>query len=328
MKQIWCKILKKYWRITMDEKKKVTIDKGRILTDVISGSIITIVSCAVIVMIIFIYKPDILDRGLSIYEDKGNVDYELSRIQEAFKKLTSEHIDKISAEKLADGAIEGMTDATGDVYTTYMSKEKYDDMLVSGTKEYVGIGIHMSYDKASDGIIVLAVMPNSPAQESGLMSGDIITQVDNIKVSKEKYQECSDAIKGEEGKQVKLVVKRNNQVFEKSITRKKIQENNVESKVLANNIGYIKIMAFENSVYNQFKEQYDKLRAKNIKGLVIDLRNNPGGFISDTINIAKMILPKGEIVKLIDKDGNVVERYSPTTNPLKIKDDVLKLLNY
>lgn len=287
----------------MEEKKKITIDKGRILTDVISGSIITIISCAVIVMLIFIYKPDILNNGVSIYEDKENEDYQLSRIKEAFEKLVDEHIDIKSISDIADGAIEGMTVATGDVYTTYMSQESYEDMLVSGTKQYSGIGVHMSYDKDSDAIIIFGVMPNSPAQEAGILAGDIITEVDGVKLKSETYQKCADAIKGEEGTQVKLVIKRQDNTFEKMVTRKKIQENNIEAKVLDNNIGYIKIMAFENDIYNQFKEQYDKLRAKNITGLVIDLRNNPGGFIADTIKIANEILPKGEIVKLVDKDG-------------------------
>ena len=86
-------------------------------------------------------------------------------------------------------------------------------------------------------------------------------------------------------------------------SRKKIQVNNVESEVLDNDVGYIKILQFENDIYNQFKEQYENLLSKNVKGLIIDLRNNPGGLVSETIKILDLLLPRGEVLKLTYKDG-------------------------
>jgi len=152
-------------------------------------------------------------------------------------------------------------------------------------------------------MIVLSVMPGSPALESGMQIGDYIIQVEDNVVSLENYSDCVDIMKGKEGTPVKIVIYRDGEKIEKNITRRKIQVNNVESEVLDGNIGYIKILQFENDIYNQFKTQYESLLSKNIKGLVIDVRNNPGGLVSETINILDLLLPKGEVLRLTYKDG-------------------------
>ena len=116
------------------------------------------------------------------------------------------------------------------------------------------------------------------------------------------YTEGVDAIRGEENTVVKLAIKRGEEVIEIEATRETITENNVTSEVI-DNIGYIRVYAFDNGVYEQFKEAYDDIRQKNVQGLIVDLRNNPGGYVQDTIDMLNLLLPKCDVLKLVDKKG-------------------------
>ena len=175
-------------------------------------------------------------------------------------------------------------------------------MLNSGTETYGGLGIHITYDTKSEGIIILGIMPDAPALDADLKIGDVILSVDGTVVSQKSFYECVDKLKGEAGSEVKLIIKRDNDTLEKTVKREEIIPNNVESDIMDGNIGYIRIWSFDNNVYKQFKTEYEKLKSKNITGLVIDVRNNPGGLVSDTVSILKEMLPKCDIVKLVYKD--------------------------
>ncbi|MCX8073957.1 MAG: S41 family peptidase [Clostridia bacterium] len=295
-------------------------DKNKFIYNILTGTIVTVVSGVILISILIVADP--FNRKI-LTNDNKEFNEQINRISDAFKRVRDNYIGDIDMEKLANGAISGLTAATGDPYTRYVSEEEYNDMKISGTEEYGGIGVHIVYDKATDGILILSVMPGSPALENGLNPGDIIIAVNDKKVTSETYQECVDNMKGEIDTQVKISYMRDNTIFEKTITRKNIKVNNIESKVLDNNIGYIKILSFDNNIADQFKNEYDNLRSKNIKGLVIDLRNNPGGLVDETVKIAKMILPKGEIVRLVYKDGTKKVYECDGKNEIKIQLTVL-----
>lgn len=285
----------------MENKEKIKLDKSRIISNVIICTL-TIVSSAIILMCLWtIAEPRISGGNVSTSE---NAKY-MARIEEALNKLKKKYIDidEVNIDEMIDGAIQGMADVTGDPYTRYVSDEEFNDIATSGAETYGGIGVHLTFDSASNAIMVLGVMPNSPALECDVKSGDLIVQVNDTIVKKENYQQCVDDMKGEENTNVKLYVKRNGRVLEKSITRKIINSSNVDSEILNSNIGYIKIWAFENKVYEQFKAEYDKLMAKNVKGIIIDVRNNPGGLVTETIKILDALLPEGDVLKLVYNDG-------------------------
>ena len=176
-------------------------------------------------------------------------------------------------------------------------------MLDSSVKPYSGIGVHLTFDTETSGIEILGIMPNSPAIKAGLKIGDVILKVEDITVSLETYQDAVDAIKGEAGSAVKLVIKRGEELIESEVIRESIVANNIESDILDGDIGYIKIWQFDNGIYKQFKTEYDKLRASKVKGIIIDVRNNPGGLVADTLDIARLMLPKCDLLKLVYKDG-------------------------
>lgn len=274
-------------------------ERKRFINKAVIISIIVIFSAIVIGAMTLVAVSLIKNTKTSNGEDISKY---MTRIEDAIKMVKSKYIDDIDTEKLVDGAVAGIAEATGDPYTRYMDEEEYSQMLNSGTETYGGLGIHITYDTKSEGIIILGIMPDAPALDADLKIGDVILSVDGTVVSQKSFYECVDKLKGEAGSEVKLIIKRDNDTLEKTVKREEIIPNNVESDIIDGNIGYIRIWSFDNNVYKQFKTEYEKLKSKNITGLVIDVRNNPGGLVSDTVSILKEMLPKCDIVKLVYKD--------------------------
>lgn len=274
-------------------------ERKRFINKAVIISIIVVFSAIVIGAMTLVAMSLIKNTKTSNGEDISKY---MTRIEDAINMVKSKYIDDIDTEKLVDGAVAGIAEATGDPYTRYMDEEEYSQMLNSGTETYGGLGIHITYDTKSEGIIILGIMPDAPALDADLKIGDVILSVDGTVVSQKSFYECVDKLKGEAGSEVKLIIKRDNDTLEKTVKREEIIPNNVESDIMDGNIGYIRIWSFDNNVYKQFKTEYEKLKSKNITGLVIDVRNNPGGLVSDTVSILKEMLPKCDIVKLVYKD--------------------------
>lgn len=285
-----------------ENNEKIKLNKAKILTVSITASLTIFFSAVLIGALVIVIKP-ILSKDTTFSSSTNNSAY-LKRIEYALNEVSKKYVEDVDMDTLVNGAISGIASATGDPYTRYISEEEYKEMLESSVKPYSGIGVHLTFDTETSGIEVLGIMPNSPATKVDLKIGDIIVKVDDITVSLETYQDAVDAIKGEANTTVKLIIKRGEELMEREVIRESIVANNIESEVLDGNIGYIKIWQFDNDIYNQFKSEYDKLRSQNIKGLVIDVRNNPGGLVADTLNIARLMLPKCDLLKLVYKDGS------------------------
>lgn len=280
---------------------KLNLDYKKIISEVITASLIIIISGIAIYSFIVIS-----DQDVDVYNSSQKVDAikGTNKIEEVLSIIQSKYMEDVDVNELVDGAIEGIFNSVEDSYTRYISAEEYKDMLESGNEEYVGIGIHIAQNANTGAMVIISVMPNSPAKEAGIISGDIITNVDDVEVTKENYSERVAALKGEEGTAAKVIIQRGEEKIEKNVVRKKINANNVESSVISNDIGYIRILEFENNIYNQFKAEYEELvNNKKVKGLVIDVRNNPGGIVSETVKIADLLCPEGKIVETIYRDG-------------------------
>lgn len=297
----------------------------KIISEAITGSIIVIICAIVLGAIFIVVSPNIQYKTKISKTEKNQVDNALSKIEEALVRVYDEYIDEVSFDTLVEGAISGIASSTGDPYTRYMSQEEFDELLVEGDQEYVGIGTHLIYDTDKQGILILGIMPDSPALEAGLKAGDVIYYVEGNRVTLENYKEQVDVIKGEENTSVKLIIARGDELKEFNVTRKKIKENNISYNVLDDNIGYIRIWGFENKTYEQFKDAYDKLRAQNISGLIIDLRNNPGGFVDQALYIANLLVPESNALKLISRKG--VEKVYKTTSNTQIDIPLAVVVN-
>ena len=172
---------------------------------------------------------------------------------------------------------------------------------------YIGIGIYMTKNTEDNSIVVITTVKGSPAEEAGIKSGDIIKKVDNKKYTAEDFEKIADDIKGKEGTKVTLEIQRKEENITFEIERKKIELYPIESEILEKNIGYVKISSFDNGCAKEFKKKYDNLKEKNIKSLVIDLRDNGGGIVEEALEILDCILEKDSVMMItVNKENKEV----------------------
>ena len=211
---------------------------------------------------------------------------------------------EVDENKLEEGAIKGYIEGLNDPYTEYISKEEMKDYLEDTKGNFVGIGIYMAKNTDKNMIQVLGTINGTPAEEQGIQPGDLIKSVDGIEYTADDLNTISEKIKGEEGTIVKLEILRDTEILNFEFTRKKIVVNQVKGSIVNDNIGYIPIFSFNEDTSKQFKEAFEKLQAQNIKGLIIDLRNNGGGIVSEALNIADYIADKDSVLLYeVDKNG-------------------------
>ncbi len=295
-----------------DENK---INKSKIISDALTLTIAAVFTAIIVFCLFLVAKPLIYRNNSKTIFSKytGNEKKLVDAVVEIYEKLDKDFMGQIDIYAQIDGALAGIASATDDVYTRYLDDDEYNELLTSGTETFSGIGVRLTYNKDYQAIELVGIMPDSPAQEAGLKKGDYIIKVGDISVKKDTYEECVDAIKGEENTTVKLTVYRNSETKEYEVVRKKIKDNNVESELLDGNIGYIKVLQFENEIYSQFKNEFDKYK-DSCNGLIIDLRDNPGGLVTETIKMLDLFLPESEVLKLVYNDG--------TTKVYKCKDSM------
>lgn len=237
-------------------------------------------------------------------ENSAGVDKYLSKIKSIIEKNYLWK-DKIDEQKLNSGAIKGYVEGLGDKYTEYIPADKMKQFTEDISGSFVGIGIYMVADESTEKIYVYYPIPDSPAEKAGIKSGDAIISVDGVEYGYEDFNTIADHIKGKEGTNVKIVVERDGKQIEFDITRKKIETNPITSKMLDNNIGYINLPSFDMDTSKKFKEKIDDIISKGAKSLVLDLRNNGGGIVDESTDIADFFLDKGKkIITTKDNKGN------------------------
>lgn len=291
---------------------KLDLDYKKMWSEIITASLIIVISAIAIISFIVIS-----DQSVDVYNpsQKVAVSEGTQRIEEVLSLLQSKYMGELDIDELTDGAIEGILSKIEDPYTRYLTEEEYAEETRDSSEEYSGIGVHMSWSVKEAKLKIISVMPDTPAKEAGLKAGDIITEVDGVSVTADNITKMSDSIKGEEGTVVKIVVDRKGQSMSFDVTRAHIIANNIESNVFEDDIGYIRILQFDVNIYDQFKTEYDKLiKTEKVKGLVIDLRDNPGGLVNETIKIADLLVKDGVILKVKYADGTTKTYRATGTN--------------
>ena len=263
-------------------------------------------------------------KGNNVATSKIFTQEQMERLEYAASLIDKNYLYEYDTDAMIDGAISGMVKGLGNKFTYYQTEEEYQESLQSGKSDYVGIGVHLTYDEETDVIRVLGTMPDSPAEKAGIKGGDLIFQVDDLIITADTYYDGVNNIRGEEGTDVKIRVKRGDEILEFTITRQKIQENNVTSEII-DGIGYIRIFAFDNDIYKQFRTAYDEIANQGISGLVIDLRNNPGGYVDDTLKILDMFVGEEDVLRLVDKKGK--EKVYSTTDTENINIPLAVIVN-
>lgn len=217
-----------------------------------------------------------------------------------------EDVDK---DAMVDGIFKGMVESLGDPYSEYYSKEELESLYQDSLGVYYGVGAYVSLDTTTGLAKVSGIIADSPAEEADLRAEDIIYKVDDVDVTGMTLQETVSLIKGDENTTVKLTLIRDGKEIEKEVTRRKVESPTVKFEMLDDGMAYIQITEFDTVTMDQFTEAMAMARGNDMKGLILDLRSNPGGNLSSVVSIAKQMLPKGLIVYTEDRDGNR-EEYS------------------
>lgn len=216
-----------------------------------------------------------------------------------------------TVETLENGMYRGLMDSLGDPYTVYYTADEYKSMMEETTGIYKGIGAYISIDKASNAPVFSGIMPGTPAEEAGLKAGDIICEVDGTDTLSMDTAEVARLVKGEEGTSVEIKVMRDGKYLTFSPVRATINVPTVTSEMLDDGIGYLQITQFDDVTPAQFNENLASLKKEGMKGLIIDLRNNPGGTVTAVTQIASELLPEGLIFYMEDKNGERQEYKCP-----------------
>ncbi len=217
--------------------------------------------------------------------------------------------DEVTAEDLQDGVYKGMMEALGDPYSEYYSVEELEEVVNSNQGISYGIGAYISMNQQMSMAMISGVMEESPAQEAGLREGDIIYQVEGESTQGMSLTKVVSLVKGREGTTVHLTIYREGEAdyldFE-IVRAKQIETTTVDSGMLEEheNIGYLRIREFDTVTVDQYTEAMAVLTEQGMKGLILDLRSNPGGDLTAVVDIARKILPTGLVVYTEDKEGN------------------------
>lgn len=229
--------------------------------------------------------------------------FNLMRFVTAYRFIELKYVNQTDDVNLIDGAIDGMVKSLGDPHSNYLSPKMYQSLKEQTQGSFAGIGVVMGMDNNKN-INIVAVMEDSPGQKAGLAEGDQIIAVDGTPVTEMAFDEVATHVRGEPGTDVVLTIMRDGAQQDYTITRDNIKLKTVGHEMLDNNIGYIQIVSFSEDTAQEFMDAYTDLQNQGMQGLVLDLRNNPGGLLTACVDIAKNLVPKGNIVSIVDKDGN------------------------
>lgn len=291
-----------------------------------------------IMLIIVVALVTFVITSTYLYNKLGNGSYVLGNIKginsELLQKIytmkgiiDSEYIlSDVDEEDLINGAIKGYVEGLGDDYTEYFTAEEMEDFKMDTEGEYVGIGVYMYKNTSDNTIVVLYPIENSPAEEAGLQYGDIIKKVDGVEYTGNDFNTIASKIKGKVGEKVNIEIERDGKTLSFEIERKNIDLYPIKYEMLENNIGYINLPSFDENSADEFKNIYNELAKNNLKGLIIDLRNNGGGIVDEALEIADYILEKDDII-LITKDREGNEEIEKSTKKPIVNVPVVILTN-
>lgn len=229
-------------------------------------------------------------------------------------------------QAMLDGAAMGLLYGLEDPYTFFYDPEAFATLWEEDEGNYVGIGIQIMADYSTGLCTITRVFLDSPALEVGLRRGDILTRVDELDVVATNLQEAVDIMRGEEGKTVNVQVLRGDQLLDFVVTRRAVHTTWVNSCMLENDIGYISLYEFAGDCSSAFAVQMDSLVKEGAQALIIDLRDNPGGWVDDAQRLADLFLPQGNLASLVYRDGTT-EYYSTTTDGKESDIPLVVLVN-
>ncbi|MFA5527423.1 MAG: S41 family peptidase [Peptostreptococcales bacterium] len=269
--------------------------------------IVVIVITATVTVGLMTFIP-LKGKVLISYHDFENYRYIMNKYGKLFE--LKDYIDDnyyipVNEEDIMRGLYKGLFQGLGDPYSSYLTSKEYEDLMISSQGEFQGIGVTV-YPADTGYITVVAPFSGSPADLAGIKGGDKIVKVDGVEYSAEEMEIAVSKMRGQPGTSVKITVMREGEsgLLDFNIMRANVKIVSVESELLEDGLGYIRIVSFDENTADDFKNHLRNLDSQDISGLIIDLRNNPGGLVSESIEIADMLLGKETIIYTEDNKGN------------------------
>jgi len=294
----------------------------RTLMIIFITAIITLILSTVLFYNIVKNNPEL---KLSVNESN-----KIENVGEAIKSINKilEHYylgDFPDEKTMVDGAVKGYVDSLNDEYTEYMTATDWQEYKENQLGNYIGFGVYLK--SVDNGQQIVAIIKNSPAEKAELEVDDILIKVDDIVCTKDNGTEVTDYIKNEEvGKTINVDILRKGETISKQIKTEMVRIAQIESKMLEENVGYLQIVTFDMGCADDFKEKCNDLLKNGAKALIIDLRNNTGGVLSETISICELFLDKDDII-LITRDKNNSKKIYKDKNKREIDVPIVLLTN-
>jgi len=241
----------------------------------------------------------------SEYEELNDVYRSNAKIQQVKKVIEEMYLREYDEEDLYEGQLKGMVEALGDPYSVYMTKDEYERFNMETDGIYGGIGIIVTPGE-DDLITVVSPIEDTPGERAGIRTGDKIIKVEGKEYFSSTMDEAVSLMRGEPNTEVRITIMRrdkegNTESFDLNITREIIRLQSVKSGVIQDDIGYIRLTAFDNLTYEDFMKALMGIQSENVKGIVLDLRSNPGGLLNVSVDIADELLGEGTVVYTEDK---------------------------
>ena len=262
------------------------------------------------------------------FSDNSEIYKKIDLFGEVLEKINDEYVDEIDQSQSMDAAINGLLQSL-DPYSAYMTPESFKSMQTETSGEFGGLGIEVGMEA---GVVkVISPIDNTPASKAGLKAGDYIVKINDTQVQGKSLTQAVELMRGPVGSSIEITVRRRGEkkalIF--NITREIIEVQSVKFELLENNIGYIRLTSFNENSSSQVKEKIEKLNNnKKLKGYILDLRNNPGGLLSQAIKISDFFLDNGEIVSTKSRQPSENRKWFAKKGDLTNGKTVLVLINY
>ena len=262
------------------------------------------------------------------FSDNTDVYKKIDLFGEVLEKINKDYVDEVDQSKSMDAAINGLLQSL-DPYSAYMTPESFEGMQTETSGKFGGLGIEVGME--SGVVKVISPIDNTPASRAGLKAGDYIVKIDGVQVQGKSLMDAVDLMRGLVGSSIEITVRRRGvkKALIFNITREIIQIQSVKSELVDDNIGYIRLTSFNENSSDQIKEKIKKLnKNKNLKGYILDLRNNPGGLLSQAIRITDFFLENGEIVSTKSRKVSENRKWFASEGDITGGKTLVVLINY
>ena len=301
------------WAQIQPPKKEGVFKRFGFLFGFLTSTICMVLVCALICTLVLKYLGNtgnvmvIGEHGASTVNGDAILSEDVvEKIDEIYAYMNIYFYDGVDRDAINESLYKGLVESLEDPYSVYYTEEEYKDLMVSTSGVYSGIGAGVSQDLTTMEVTITKVYKGTPSEEAGLMKGDMIISVDGIEATSVDVDKLVQHIRGEEGTTVHMVIYRpsTGETLEFDVERRSVVLSSVEGEMLDNGIGYIQILEFQSQTDEQFAEIYEELEAQGMKGVIVDVRANPGGLLTSVVNLLDYVLPEGLLVYVQDKYEN------------------------